>query len=77
MNCNICFENRTKFWKCDVCIYSHCDSCFNEIIRLDNPRCPFCRNSITFEEKPYKRMFDFNGDKYLQFLFRNNIAMKI
>jgi hypothetical protein len=69
--CDICFENQINFWTCDVCRNSHCVDCFGRILRMVDARCPFCRSDIVFDDEVRTPRFSFDGDKYLQFLFRN------
>ncbi len=39
-DCLICYERKTRFWKCSQCVYEHCRECHLELLQR---KCPFCR----------------------------------
>ena len=41
--CNICFEHKKEFFKCNKCNYLSCPPCFNKYYFGEYSRCPQCR----------------------------------
>ena len=42
--CNICYEDKQEFFKCNRCTFISCSRCFNNFYFNDNNCCPVCRN---------------------------------
>lgn len=41
--CNICYEDTTRVWKCPRCTHVNCPECFS---RLTTDKCPGCRLDV-------------------------------
>jgi len=62
-DCTICYNSRTSegieyWWQCKQCSNMNCDTCFLNIIHMENPRCPFCRDSIESIETSRWRVYE-------------------
>ena len=42
-NCDICYTEKQKFWKCLKCKRMTCSDCFKNIVYSNCKKCPFCR----------------------------------
>lgn len=48
MQCNICLEDKKKFYTLHDSIHQVCENCFKKISSQENIICPFCRKKIYF-----------------------------
>lgn len=48
MQCDICLEDKNKFYSLHDGIHKVCNICFKKIRSQDTITCPFCRKQISF-----------------------------
>ena len=42
--CDICYENKTNYFKCKQCVFKSCIKCFNNFyFNEEKSKCPMCR----------------------------------
>lgn len=61
MDCTICINENEELFTCPVLNYNEsiCYDCISKLIKIDTIQCPFCRNSINYNELFYNVVFEF------------------
>lgn len=61
MDCAICFDNENELFKCPLanCNKSICYDCINSLIQSNTTECPFCKNSINYNNLFHNVIFEF------------------
>lgn len=44
--CNLCLEKKSIKYRCYICRYCMCNTCFDRYLQHDNSNCPHCREQL-------------------------------